>query len=59
MTDRLTHAHPTAPPDIDAYLAHFAWHPEPELIAYRDEGASRDALTRLGAATWEVALDVI
>ncbi|MEO6207870.1 MAG: pyridoxal-dependent decarboxylase [Candidatus Limnocylindrales bacterium] len=58
MADR-PHAHPTAPPDIDAYLARFAWHPEPELIAYRDEGASRAALTSLGAATWEVALDFL
>ena len=59
MASRPPRTHPTAPPDIDAYLARFAWHPEPELIAYRDEGASREALTRLGAATWEVALDFI
>jgi aromatic-L-amino-acid decarboxylase len=56
MTDRSTTQHPTAPPDIDAYLARFGWHPEPELVAYRDEGASRDALARLGADTWETAL---
>ena len=59
MASRPPHTHPTAPPDIDAYLARFAWHPEPELIAYRDEGASRDALRDLGAATWEVALDFL
>ncbi|MEX2184104.1 MAG: pyridoxal-dependent decarboxylase [Chloroflexota bacterium] len=46
-------------PDIDAYLARFAWHPEPELIGYRDESASRPALERLGAATWDAALDYL
>ncbi len=51
--------HPTAPPDLDAYLARFAWHPEPELVAYRDEGASREALAALGARTWSVALDFL
>lgn len=51
--------HPTAPPDIDAYLARFAWHPEPELIGYRDEGASRESLRRLGADTWASALDFL
>jgi glutamate/tyrosine decarboxylase-like PLP-dependent enzyme len=51
--------HPTAPVDVDAYLARFAWHPEPELIGFRDEGASRAALARLGAATWEAALDFL
>ena len=56
MTERSTTQHPTAPPDIDAYLARFDWHPEPELVAYRDEGASRAALGQLGADTWETAL---
>jgi glutamate/tyrosine decarboxylase-like PLP-dependent enzyme len=51
--------HPTAPADIDAYLARFGWHPEPELIGYRDEGASRVALERLGQATWQAALDFL
>ena len=51
--------HPTAPPDIDAYLARFAWHPEPELVGYRDERASRESLRRLGAATWDTALDFL
>jgi glutamate/tyrosine decarboxylase-like PLP-dependent enzyme len=59
MTDRSTIQHPTAPPDIDAYLARFDWHPEPELIAYRDEGASREALARLGETTWAAALDFL
>jgi aromatic-L-amino-acid/L-tryptophan decarboxylase len=59
MTDRTTVQHPTAPPDIDAYLARFEWHPEPELIGYRDEGASRDALARLGETTWQAALDFL
>jgi aromatic-L-amino-acid decarboxylase len=51
--------HPTAPDDVEAYLARFAWHPEPELIGYRDAGASREALERLGSATWAVALDYL
>ncbi len=51
--------HPTAPPDIDAYLERFAWHPEPELIGYRDEGASRVALEHLAEATWRTALDFL
>jgi len=62
MTDRRTSdgpRHPTAPPDIDAYLARFDWHPEPELVGFRDEGASRAALTRLSAQTWETALDFL
>lgn len=50
---------PTAPPDLDAYLARFTWHPEPELIGYRDEGASREAMERLGEATWRTALDFL
>ncbi len=58
MTDRSTR-HPAAPADLDAYLARFAWHPEPELIGYRDAGASREALERLGADTWAVALDFL
>jgi aromatic-L-amino-acid decarboxylase len=59
MTDRTTVQHPTAPPDIDAYLARFDWHPEPELIGYRDEGASREALARLGEAPWAAALEFL
>jgi aromatic-L-amino-acid/L-tryptophan decarboxylase len=50
---------PTAPLDIDAYLARFAWHPEPELIGYRDAVASRAALRDLGAKTWDEALDFL
>jgi aromatic-L-amino-acid decarboxylase len=41
----------------EAPLAAFAWHPEPELIWYADEAASREAIAALGAAAWEVALD--
>ena len=52
-------AQPTELPDLDAYLARFAWHPEPELIGYRHEDASRDALRRLGADTWATALDFL
>ncbi len=59
MTDRPTIQHPTEPADIDAYLARFAWHPEPELVAYRDEGASRASMARLGERTWAAALDYI
>ena len=51
MTDR-----PTIAPELDAYLARFAWHPEPELVGFRDEGASRAALQDLGAETWAAAL---
>ena len=59
MTGRPTIQHPTAPPDIDAYLARFDWHPEPELIGYRDEGASKAALTALGEQTWAAALEFL
>ena len=58
MTHQST-GHPTAPIDLDAYLARFDWHPEPELVGYRDETASRDAMEQLGAATWRVALDFL
>jgi glutamate/tyrosine decarboxylase-like PLP-dependent enzyme len=58
MTRRPTH-HPTAPADLDAYLARFGWHPEPELIGYRDEGASRAALERLGDSTWRAGLEFL
>jgi glutamate/tyrosine decarboxylase-like PLP-dependent enzyme len=50
---------PGRPVDLDAYLARFAWHPEPELIGYGDEAGSRAAMTRLGAATWATALDFL
>ena len=60
MTDRPAGTQdPTAPIDIDAYLARFAWHPEPELIGFRDEGASRAAMRRLAADTWDEALDFL
>ncbi len=59
MTDRPIPQHPTAPPDIDAYLARFDWHPEPELIGFRDEGASRGALAALGERTWAAALEFL
>lgn len=58
MAHRVTQ-HPTAPADVDAYLARFGWHPEPELIGYRDERASRASLERLGTATWQTALDFL
>ena len=59
MTDRRPIRDPTTPPDIDAYLARFEWHPEPELIGYGDEGASREAMRRLGEDTWATALDFL
>jgi aromatic-L-amino-acid decarboxylase len=58
MTDRPVQSS-TAPSDLAAYLARFDWHPEPELIGYRDAGASRAALERLGADTWAAALDYL
>ena len=45
--------------DVAAYLERFAWHPEPELIGFRDAGASRPAAERLGAETWRTALDYL
>jgi aromatic-L-amino-acid decarboxylase len=59
MSDSATTQSPTAAPDFDAYLERFAWHPEPELIGYRDEAASRAALASLGAATWHEALEFL
>ena len=56
MTARAATADPTASVDIDAYLARFDWHPEPELIGFRDEATSRDALAALGTGTWHHAL---
>ncbi|HET9083128.1 MAG TPA: pyridoxal-dependent decarboxylase [Candidatus Limnocylindrales bacterium] len=56
MADQTTTQDPTAPVDIDAYLARFDWHPEPELIGFRDEATSRAALASLGAQTWQEAL---
>src|SRR5215218_10702008 len=38
-------------------LDRFRWHPEPELIGIRDAAASRDALERVGQATWSASLD--
>ena len=43
----------------DDYLERFAWHPEPELIGFRDEAASRESVRRLGEATWAVAVDYL
>jgi aromatic-L-amino-acid decarboxylase len=48
------------PPDPSAdYLDRFAWHPEPELLGIRHEALSRDALERIGRATWDAALDYL
>src|SRR5262245_51849571 len=35
----------------------FDWHPEPGLVGFHDEAAAREALERLGSATWSAALD--
>lgn len=43
----------------EGFLDAFSWHPEPELLAVRDAAASREALRRAGAATWEAALDYL
>jgi glutamate/tyrosine decarboxylase-like PLP-dependent enzyme len=59
MIDPSSARHPTAPADIDAYLARFDWHPEPELIGFRDEATSRAALASLGTTTWHEALEFI
>ena len=56
MADPTTTRDPTARVDLDDYLARFDWHPEPELIGFRDEGASRAALASLGTETWHEAL---
>jgi aromatic-L-amino-acid decarboxylase len=37
----------------------FSWHPEPELIGFRDPQRSRPALARLGADAWEACLDYL
>ena len=42
----------------EGYLDRFAWHPEPELIGVRAP-QSRDALERVGRATWSTALDYL
>ncbi|MEX2274207.1 MAG: pyridoxal-dependent decarboxylase [Actinomycetota bacterium] len=42
----------------DADDRRFSWHPEPELLDYRD-GEAREALSELGSATWEAALDFL
>ncbi len=50
---------PTRPPVPEDFGAGFSWHPEPELLGVRDPGVSREALTALGAATWEAGLDYL
>ena len=43
----------------DAFLDRFAWHPEPELIGYRDEATSRQAMEDLGRQAWGEGLDYV
>jgi aromatic-L-amino-acid/L-tryptophan decarboxylase len=59
MTQRSAIQPPTAVPDIDDYLGRFDWHPEPELIGFRDETRSRAAVADLGASTWHHALEFL
>ena len=37
----------------------FSWHPEPELIGFRDPARSRPALEQLGADAWAACLDYL
>lgn len=37
----------------------FSWHPEPELIGFRDPSEARAALEALGSATWDLSLDYL
>ncbi len=37
----------------------FSWHPEPELIGFRDPAEARAALSELGRLTWEASLDYL
>ncbi|HET7295122.1 MAG TPA: pyridoxal-dependent decarboxylase [Vicinamibacteria bacterium] len=39
--------------------APFGWHPEPELLGFRDEARSRAALERLGSEAWAACLDYL
>jgi aromatic-L-amino-acid/L-tryptophan decarboxylase len=46
-------------PQHDGRGGPFAWHPEGELVDFRDPARSRDALEKLGARTWSAALDYL
>jgi glutamate/tyrosine decarboxylase-like PLP-dependent enzyme len=37
----------------------FAWHPEPELIGYREPERARAALETFGRAVWDASLDYV
>jgi aromatic-L-amino-acid decarboxylase len=37
----------------------FAWHPEPELIGFRDPDRAREALEAFGRALWRASLDYL
>jgi aromatic-L-amino-acid/L-tryptophan decarboxylase len=37
----------------------FDWHPDPELVGFRDPRISRRALEELGSSTWAAALDYL
>jgi glutamate/tyrosine decarboxylase-like PLP-dependent enzyme len=55
--DAEIHSPPGA--EVSDYLDRFRWHPEPELIGFRDESVSRVGVRRLGEATWAVAVDYL
>lgn len=50
---------PALEPAVLEFLDRFGWHPEPELIGIREPGASREALERVGRATWSAAVDYL
>jgi glutamate/tyrosine decarboxylase-like PLP-dependent enzyme len=37
----------------------FSWHPEPELIGFRDPATAREALEMFGKAIWDAGLDYL
>lgn len=48
-----------APPTRADQDLRYAWHPEPELIDFREEVRARTALEKLGLAAWTTALDYL
>ncbi|MEX0988777.1 MAG: pyridoxal-dependent decarboxylase [Actinomycetota bacterium] len=55
MGDEVRDERPGTPDAADR----FSWHPEPELLDYRDPAAARAALEAMGSATWDTALDFL
>src|SRR6185503_3719006 len=48
-----------APPTRRDKDLRYGWHPEPELLDFREESLARAALERLGVAAWSTALDYL